>query len=66
MATDLWAAPSSQPHMDGAYDKMLVKLGMLPEFALRLLSPYESFDEDDHRACRELLETRYPDWLEEA
>lgn len=63
MQTDLWAAPSTPAHMDGAYDKMLVKLGMLPDFPLRLLSPYTGFTEDDHRACRQLLESRYPDWL---
>ena len=59
----LWAAPVSRPHMDGAYDKMLVKLGMLPDFPLRLLSPYLGFTDDDHLACRTLLETRFPDWL---
>ena len=37
---DIWAVGSSAPHMDGAYDKMLTKLGMLPDFPLRLLSPY--------------------------
>ena len=41
MSTGLWAQPAAGPHMDGAYDKMLVKLGMLPEFPLRLLSPYQ-------------------------
>ena len=49
MGTDLWAQPKPGPHMDGAYDKMLVKLGMLPEFPLRLLSPYRGFDDDDYR-----------------
>ena len=65
MSTGLWAQPSSGPHMDGAYDKMLVKLGMLPEFPLRLLSPYQGFTEDDYRACRAYLLEHYADWLEE-
>jgi dihydrodipicolinate synthase/N-acetylneuraminate lyase len=60
---DLWRQVRTGPHMDGAYDKMLVKLGMLPDFPLRLLSPYESFGEEDYRACRHLLDTRYADWL---
>ena len=30
MRHDLWAQPGPGSHMDGAYDKMLVKLGMLP------------------------------------
>jgi dihydrodipicolinate synthase/N-acetylneuraminate lyase len=63
MQTALWAAPVSRPHMDGAFDKMLVKLGMLPDFPLRLLSPYIGYSDDDFRRCRELLQTRFPDWL---
>jgi dihydrodipicolinate synthase/N-acetylneuraminate lyase len=63
MQTALWAAPVSTPHMDGAYDKMLVKLGMLPDFPLRLLSPYLGYTQDDYERCRALLETRFPDWL---
>ena len=65
MGTELWAQPAPGPHMDGAYDKMLVKLGMLPEFPLRLLSPYQGFTEDDYRACRRLLDEKYADWLED-
>ena len=65
MSTGLWAQPAPGPHMDGAYDKMLVKLGMLPEFPLRLLSPYQGFTEDDYRACRRFLEENYRDWLPE-
>ena len=63
MQTALWTAPTTAVHMDGAYDKMLVKLGMLPDFPLRLLSPYESYTQADYEACRHLLETRFPDWL---
>ncbi len=65
MSSDLWATPAPGPHMDGAYDKMLVKLGMLPEFPLRLLSPYQGFTEDDYLACRQLLTTKYRDWFDE-
>jgi dihydrodipicolinate synthase/N-acetylneuraminate lyase len=63
---NLWAAVTAGPHMDGAYDKMLVKLGYFPEFPLRLLPPYRSFDESDFEACRRLIETRYGDWLQPA
>jgi dihydrodipicolinate synthase/N-acetylneuraminate lyase len=63
MQTALWDAPVSRPHMDGAYDKMLVKLGMLPDFPLRLLSPYLGYTHEDYERCRALLETRFPDWL---
>ncbi len=65
MSSDLWAQPAPGPHMDGAYDKMLVKLGMLPEFPLRLLSPYQGFTEDDYEACRRLLASTYADWFDE-
>ncbi len=64
MSAKLWAQPAPGPHMDGAYDKMLVKLGMLPDFPLRLLSPYRGFTDDDYRACRRLLDEQYADWLE--
>ena len=65
LGTDLWAQPAPGPHMDGAYDKMLVKLGMLPEFPLRLLSPYQGFTEDDYQACKRFLAAEYQDWLED-
>ena len=65
-ARELWEVPKPGPHMDGAYDKMLVKLGMLPEFPLRLLSPYRGFDDDDYRACLRFLQAEYGDWLEPA
>jgi dihydrodipicolinate synthase/N-acetylneuraminate lyase len=65
LGTDLWAQPSPGPHMDGAYDKMLVKLGMLPEFPLRLLSPYQGFTDDDYQACKRFLASEYEDWLED-
>jgi dihydrodipicolinate synthase/N-acetylneuraminate lyase len=65
MQTDLWAAPSTPVHMDGAYDKMLVKLGMLPGFPLRLLPPYAGYTEGDYVACRRILAERWPEWLPE-
>jgi dihydrodipicolinate synthase/N-acetylneuraminate lyase len=60
--TDLWQPVRSGPHMDGAFDKMLVKLGMLADFPLRLLSPYQAFDDADYQACRKALEP-YAEWL---
>jgi dihydrodipicolinate synthase/N-acetylneuraminate lyase len=63
MEADLWGVGSDVPHMDGAYDKMLTKLGLIPEFPLRLLSPYVSFGEEDYRAMRRLLDDKYADWM---
>jgi hypothetical protein len=39
---------------------------MLPDFPLRLLSPYTGFDDDDYRACLRFLQAEYADWLEPA
>jgi dihydrodipicolinate synthase/N-acetylneuraminate lyase len=64
MSTGLWEQVSAGPHMDGAYDKLLVKLGLLPEFPLRLLSPYLGFGEADYQAARRFLLESHPDWLE--
>jgi dihydrodipicolinate synthase/N-acetylneuraminate lyase len=61
--TDLWRCVQAGPHMDGAYDKMLVKLRMLPDFPLRLLSPYEGFGDADYQACKRMLDLEYADWL---
>jgi dihydrodipicolinate synthase/N-acetylneuraminate lyase len=63
MSTGLWSQVSEGPHMDGAYDKLLVKLGLLPEFPLRLLSPYVGFGEHDYEAARRYLLEHHPDWL---
>ena len=48
--------------IDGAYDKMLVRLGGL-DFPPRLLSPYEGFSEEVFQECRRVLHEKYPDWL---
>ena len=63
LGTDLWSVGSPKPHMDGAYDKMLTKLGMIPEFPLRLLSPYVSFGEEDYRAMKKVLDEKWRDWI---
>jgi dihydrodipicolinate synthase/N-acetylneuraminate lyase len=63
--TDLWKSVRPGPHMDGAFDKMLVKLGLLAEFPLRLLSPYEGFTDADYQACRRALDP-FTGWLEAA
>jgi hypothetical protein len=62
LATRLWGCTTPGPHMDGAFDKMLVRLGVDEHFPLRLLSPYASFTDEDYRACRALLETDLVAW----
>jgi len=46
--------------MDGAYDKVLKRLGGVP-MPLRLLSPYDSFPEEIYEECRRILDS-YPGW----
>jgi dihydrodipicolinate synthase/N-acetylneuraminate lyase len=48
--------------MDGAYDKMWVRLGGVP-MPLRLLSPYEGFSEDVLEQCRRILVDKHREWL---
>jgi dihydrodipicolinate synthase/N-acetylneuraminate lyase len=48
--------------IDGAFDKMLIRLGGV-DFPLRLLSPYESFSEEIFQACRKILYEKYADWM---
>jgi dihydrodipicolinate synthase/N-acetylneuraminate lyase len=63
LSADLWATPAPGPHMDGAYDKLLLRIGVMLGFPLRLLSPYLGFTEDDAARCRALMEARWPHWL---
>ncbi len=48
--------------IDGAYDKLLVRLAGL-DMPLRLLSPYESLPEEVFEECRRIITGKYPDWM---
>ena len=48
--------------MDGAYDKMVFRLGG-GEMPLRLLSPYQGFDERTYLECKSILDANYSSWL---
>jgi len=61
MASDIQAPTRGQALMDGAYDKMWVRLGGL-EMPLRLLSPYDCFDEQVFERCRRILYERHREW----
>jgi dihydrodipicolinate synthase/N-acetylneuraminate lyase len=60
---DVIAPLRRQSLIDGAYDKVLVRLGGVP-MPLRLLSPYQSFSEEVYQECRRILMEKYADWLE--
>jgi hypothetical protein len=53
------AAVGDRGHMDGAYDKLFIKLH-LAEFPLRLLPPYTATNEDGFAT---FLENLPPKWL---
>lgn len=63
-AVEAVIAPLRRREMiDGAYDKILVKLGGLEVMTTRLLSPYESFPDEVYEECRKILHEQYADWL---
>ena len=49
--------------IDGAYDKLLVRLGGLEEMPLRLLSPYQGFSEEQYQSVKQVMQARFPEWL---
>ncbi len=49
--------------IDGAYDKIIVRLGGLEEMPLRLLSPYQGFSEEEYQRCRDRFHHHFPDWV---
>ena len=51
-----------QTLIDGAYDKLLVRLAGVP-MPLRLLSPYQGFSEEVFEECRQILQEKYAHWL---
>jgi len=62
MVGDVLRPTSGDGRIDGAYDKLLVRLGGL-DMPLRLLSPYQSFPEEVFEECRRVLHETYPSWL---
>lgn len=53
-----------EQRMDGAYDKVLVRLGGFP-MPLALLSPYEAVPEDIYLECRRILENQFSTQLKD-
>lgn len=63
LGTDLFGPLRSESRIDGAYDKMLVRLGGFEEMPLRLLSPYKGFSEEQYQTCKRIVQEKYPDWI---
>ncbi len=62
MVDEILAPMFRKQLIDGAYDKMLVRLGGLP-MPLRLLSPYESLTEEVYEECKQILHGKYSSWV---
>ncbi len=63
LLADLFQALAGDAKIDGAFDKLWLRLGGFEQMPLRLLSPYAGFTEAQYQACRQLLERKYADWL---
>jgi dihydrodipicolinate synthase/N-acetylneuraminate lyase len=50
-------------YIDGAWDKLLLRLGGFEAMPLRLLSPYQSFTEEQYQQCKTILHEHFPDWV---
>jgi dihydrodipicolinate synthase/N-acetylneuraminate lyase len=59
---DVFGPLLAKERIDGAYDKMIVRLGGLEEMPLRLLSPYQGFSEEEYQVCKRVFHEKYPDW----
>lgn len=62
LLNDVFGPALAEGRIDGAYDKMIVRMAGLDEMPLRLLSPYQGFDEAVYEACRRVFHERYADW----
>ena len=63
VVADVTAPMRGPQKIDGAIDKVIVRLGGLP-VPLRLLSPYEGFPDSVYEECHRVLHEKYPDWAE--
>ena len=64
MRTVLWSTvKEAQQLINGAREKIMVRLGGLSEMPLRLLSPYQSCSEEQYQACKRVMYEKYPDWI---
>lgn len=52
----------AKERIDGAYDKMIVRMAGLEEMPLRLLSPYQGFDEEEYQAAKRVFDEQFASW----
>jgi dihydrodipicolinate synthase/N-acetylneuraminate lyase len=63
LVTDVFDPLPPGERIDGAYDKMIQRMGGLEEMPLRLLSPYQCYTEEQYQACKKAFLTKFPDWV---
>ena len=61
LSDEVFAPAMIDQRIDGTYDKAIVRLGPIPDFPLRMLSPYRWLSEHEVEACRAILTERFPD-----
>jgi dihydrodipicolinate synthase/N-acetylneuraminate lyase len=61
LSREVFASAMVDLRIDGTYDKAIVRLGPIPDFPLRMLSPYRWLGEHEVDACRVILRERFPD-----
>ena len=59
---DVFGPALAQERIDGAYDKMIVRMGGLEAMPLRMLSPYQGLSEEQYQAYARIFRERYADW----
>jgi dihydrodipicolinate synthase/N-acetylneuraminate lyase len=62
MKHDVLGPARGHAHMDGAFDKLIKRLGGFEEMPLRLLSPYQGVSEEVFQTCKQIYQTKYPAW----
>ena len=62
LLADVFGPLLAKERIDGAYDKMIVRMAGLERMPLRLLSPYQGFGEAEYQECRRVFLEKYSDW----
>jgi dihydrodipicolinate synthase/N-acetylneuraminate lyase len=52
----------AKERIDGAYDKLIVRLAGLEEMPLRMLSPYQGLGEEEYAECLRIFREQFGDW----
>ncbi len=63
LSTALLGPLRHRGYIDGAWDKLLLRLGGFEAMPLRLLSPYQSFTDAEFQERKAYLHRTFPDWV---